>query len=165
MLNKILTIDPGWNTGIAYWIGTLEPLTQIIREPLKVKQTKLEAKRLKFMFIRFNKFLDVWPDIKKVYIEGTQLWVSSIKSMASVQRGNLFSLAYLVGGYSAICVARNIEVEIIYPSGKITATRKIWKGQLNSLQLARRIQRINGKAYPEHIREAVGIGFSVMNIL
>lgn len=165
-LKNTLTVDPGWNTGLAYWTGDMYPVTSIIREPVRIKKIKIETVRLAFMFQRFSAFIRVYEEnLDNVYIEGAQLWINSIKSMAAAQRGNLFALSYIIGGYASICISKGISVDLRYPSGKITEHRQIWKGQLGSKQLAKRIHRLNGKTYPEHVREAVGIGFSIMEVL
>jgi hypothetical protein len=165
-LSKCLTIDPGWNTGIAYWVGDLNPITQLIREPTKRRKIKIEPRRLSYMFRKFENIIRVYEDeITDIYIEGVQLWSMNPKSLTAAQRGDLFALSYLVGGYIAICQRHGLSVNLIYPSADKKKERQGWKGQLDAKKLAMRIQRINNKTYPEHIREAVGIGFSVMGIL
>jgi hypothetical protein len=165
-LHNVITVDPGWNTGIAYWLGDNKPITKIIKEPPRRKIIKVEPSRLKYMFAQFsaiiNSFIDTPDDC---YIEGVEMWSGNVRSLTSAQRGNLFSLAYLVGGYIEICHRKNIIVRLVYPRGNKAKGQVMWKGQLNTKKLTKRIQRINGLTYPEHIREAVGIGFSVMGVL
>ncbi len=166
MLNRTLTVDPGFNTGIAYWVGDKHPITQLIREPAKRKVIKIEPQRLAYMFRKFEAILKVYSDnVDVCYIEGVQLWGYDLKSMASAKRGDLFALAYLVGGYTAICQRNSIDVKLIYPAGNKKKEQVAWKGQLNARMLARRLFRINDTVYPEHIREAVGMGFSVLGEL
>ncbi|NJR72707.1 MAG: hypothetical protein HC773_01360 [Scytonema sp. CRU_2_7] len=161
-INYTLTVDPGWNTGLAYWIGDKEPIVSIIKEPPRRKKIKLEPTRLKYMFDKFEAYVKS-RSIETCVIEGVEMWSGSTKSMTSAARGNLFSLAYIVGGYINICYRLGIHVKLVYPRGG--GDRVMWKGQLDATKLAARIHRINSKIYPEHIREAVGIGFSIMGIL
>lgn len=163
-LSKVLTVDPGWNTGWALWLSDNKPLTGIIKEPPRRKIIKLEPMRLSFMFGYFRILLETHSPLE-VIIEGVEMWSGNVKSMTAAQRGNLFSLAYIVGGYIECCSSRGISCKLVYPRGNKAKEQVMWKGQLNAKQLAARIKRINGETYPEHIREAVGIGFSVMGVL
>jgi len=161
-LVNVVSVDPGWNTGLAYWMGDNTPITDIIVEPPKRKKIKLEVNRVYFMFDKFEAYIKSKnPDM--LIIEGVEMWTGSTRSMTSAARGDLFALAYLVGGYIAICYRLKIQVKLVYARGG--KERTTWKGQLGSEQVAARILRINGIDYPEHIREAVGMGFSVMGIL
>jgi len=161
-LNKTVTTDPGWNTGLAYWTGDKFPITDIIKEPPKRKKIRLEPERMNYMFEKFSAYIHVKnPDL--VIIEGVEMWTGSTRSMTSAARGNLFALAYLVGGYINISYKFDAEVKLVYPRGG--KDRQTWKGQLTAEAVAKRIHRINKKEYPEHIREAVGIGFSYMRML
>lgn len=165
-LSRCLTVDPGWNTGIAYWVGDLDPITQIIREPPKRRKIRVEPRRLAYMFRKFENIVRVYNDeVDACYIEGAQLWGYNVKSMTSAKKGDLFALAYLIGGYVAICQRNGLDVNIIYPTADKKREREGWKGQLDAKKLAARIYRVNKKTYPEHVREAVGIGMSVMGIL
>lgn len=165
-LNRCLTIDPGWNTGIAYWVGDLDPITQVIKEPARRKKIKIEPERLDYMFRKFDSIVRIYKDeIDRCYIEGVELWAYNLRSMTSAKRGDLFALAYMVGGYTAMCQRNGIEVMLLYPTGEKKKERVAWKGQLDARKLAARIVRINNKTYPEHVREAVGMGFSILGIL
>ena len=165
-LKRCLTVDPGWNTGIAYWTGDAEPIIHLIKEPTKQKKIKIEPIRLNYMFTKFEGLLKVYrTELDHVYIEGVQLWSMNAKSLTAGQRGDLFALAYLVGGYISICHRHGLNVRLVYPVTDNKKERTGWKGQLDGKKLALRIQRVNGKTYPEHIREAVGIGLSIAGIL
>jgi hypothetical protein len=165
-LVNVITCDPGWNTGLAYWMGDYTPITYIIKEPPRRKKIKIEPARLKFMFQKFNAILcSHAPLVDSVYIEGVEMWSGNVRSLTAAQRGDLFSLAYLVGGYISICQSKGVSVKLVYPRGNKAKGRVMWKGQLNTEKLIKRIYRINQQKYPEHIREAVGIGFSVMGVL
>jgi len=161
-LNKVLTVDPGWNTGLAYWVGNDYPLIDIIKEPPRRKKIKLEVPRIRYMMNKFEAYIKARP-IEEMIIEGVEMWTGSVRSMTSAARGDLFGLAYLVGGYMNICFKNDIDVKLVYPRGG--KDRAIWKGQMNAEMVAARIHRINKNIYPEHIREAVGIGFAAMGVL
>lgn len=163
-LKRVLTIDPGWSTGLAYWIGDLEPITDIIKEPAKRKKIQSEVLRLKYMLSKFEAYIKAKePD--EAIIEGVELWSGSVRSMASATKGDTFTLAYLVGGYMKICIDYGVDVRLVYPRGDKKRGKEAWKGQMNADMIAKRIHRINGVTYPEHIREAVGIGFHKMGML
>jgi len=157
-----ISVDPGWNTGLAYWVGDNEPLTHLIKEPPKLKKNRIEVDRMQFMFERFRAYLKV-RFVKRVLIEGVEMWQGSTKSMTAAARGDLFALSYLVGGYSAIAMRMGFEVSLVYARGG--KGHETWKGQLTPEALALRIDRLNGQTYPEHIREAVGIGFHKLGVL
>ena len=161
-----ITIDPGWNTALAFWVGDNNPITHVIKEPTKRKKILVEPRRLKYMFRKFENILKVYDDeLITVYIEGVELWAYNLKSMTAAKRGDLFALAYMVGGYMAICQKHGYEVKLLYPRGDKKKEKVAWKGQLGPDKLARRLLRLNGKTYPEHVREAVAMGFSVMGVL
>ena len=165
-LTNCMTVDPGWSTGIAWWMGDYKPITHIIKEPPRRKKIKIEPSRLKFMFSKFHAILQSHlPSVDYVYIEGVEMWSGNVRSLTAAQRGDLFALSYLVGGYINICQSRGVTVRLVYPRGNKAKGRVMWKGQLNTSMLIKRIHRINKQTYPDHIREAVGIGFSVMGIL
>lgn len=167
-LSNVVSVDPGWNTGLAYWTGDIYPMTSIIEEPPRRKKLKLEPPRFYYMFSKFEAYMKAKnPD--EMLIEGVEMWMGSTVSMAAAARGNLFSLAYLVGGYMAICYRLKIKVRLVYARGKKAKgnqpAKETWKGQLNAGAIDKRIYRLNKTKYPEHIREAVGIGFHCMGIL
>lgn len=165
-LNNVITVDPGWNTGIAYWTGDYKPMTRIIVEPSRRKIIKIEPIRLKYMFTNFRQIVGSLPQVPdECYIEGVEMWSGNVRSLTAAQRGNLFALAYIVGGYINVCQKACMSVKLVYPRGNKAKGQVMWKGQLNTEKLIKRIKRINGMTYPEHVREAVGIGFSVMGIL
>lgn len=164
-LNNTVILDPGWNTGISIWTGDLHPLTHVIREPLKRKKIKIELKRLFYMVDQFKTILSLYPKLDTCYIEGVGLWSGSLRSMTAAKRGDTFALAYLVGLYAGVCYDRGMNVNLSYPGSDKKKERVGWKGQMNAQVIAKRIYRINQTTYPEHIREAVGIGFAIMGKL
>lgn len=155
-LNKVMTVDPGMNTGIAYWTGDLKPITEYIRFTKK-NHVIPEPMQLQELWNEFDVFLEVYKP-EKVYIEAVNYWSGSLKSKVSASRGNLSKLAYLVGGYMELAQSKKITVELI-PVTK-------WKGQLTKEATKLRVKLANGETYRnDHITDAVGIGLSIMGIL
>lgn len=153
VLRGFLTVDPGEHTGWAYWSGTNKPLTGQIR-PAKTRE--LEPG----LIHHWGEFKALLASCRPctVIIEGVEIWEGSLVSMTSAKRGNLFKLAYLVGGYTQIANSKNIEVEII-PARR-------WKGQLTKDAVRSRVKRFNGQLYrTDHITDAVGIGVAIMGKL
>ena len=156
---KILTVDPGNNTGWA-----LFDIEDYI--PKQVDYFSLSAIALKTWSVEqqlvnmWNKFMIVLnatePD--RVIIEGTRVYSGSQKSMVSAVRGNLINLTMLLGGYASCCHARGIHFQIL------TASK--WKGQMSKEATAAQVKHITGVTFlNEHITDAVGIGLSVMKLL
>ena len=152
---SILTIDPGIHTGVAYWkTGMKLPETHQFNisncprtDALKVCDAMRKIKEIPFTCDKKT----------SVYIEGVQVWSGSLVSMTSATRGNLSTLAYLVGAYVANFVDKTEHVEILPPS---------WKGQLNYDALAVWVKKATGEEYKsEHILSAVGMNLKVRGLL
>lgn len=156
-LNRTLTIDPGDHTGWAYWNGTNEPMVGQYNVS-KSKNMVLTEDDLAYLMERFSNLLDKFDVCTRVYIEGVELWEGSLRSMTSAKRGNVFKLAYLVGGYFNEARRQGIETRIL--------PAREWKGQLPNDVLERRLRALNGVVYAsDHILNAVGIGFSRVGLL
>lgn len=155
-IHNFMTFDPGVNTGWAHWDSrdTLYPAhTGIFHAP--GPETPMET-RLRFLYTRFRELIDRY-DPNFTVIEGTEDW-GTAKSRASSQSGALQLLSYIVGGYGALSPAFIIRMP------------KEWKGGLNDKALELRIaralkQKPGGAVYVEHIREAVGLGLSMLEVL
>jgi len=153
--NNVVTVDPGWFTGLAYWIGTDEPIYKL----LKVRKLKGRVidwgDKIDSLSLQFKTFCCIYKP-NTVYIEGTTVYAHSAKSMSATK--NLMHLNVLVGEYRKIAKdAGATKVTILEP--------KEWKGQLSKEAVDKRIFRINQTLYPEHISDAVGIGFSIQGRL
>lgn len=163
ILNNVTTVDPGYRTGLAHWVNSYYPNTYLLYT-LK-KDSVLE--KIYDISLQWEKYLqDVKPSL--VIIEGVCFWNSSIISQVSTIKGDIFNLAYLIGSLITKAKDKGIKVKLVYAiDTKINnVVYKGWKGQLDNKALQKRITRINGvKKYPQHIREAVGIGFAEMGIL
>lgn len=153
LLDNALTVDVGNATAWAHWRGTWTPETECFLAPKGLDLSSYLAA----MECQFNLLLTLtkrWKGgLRKVYIEGVELWASSLKSLTAARRGDLFKLSYLVGVYAGACANRQVDFEIIDAAD--------WKGQMKDEAVAERIRRINGEEYANaHIRSAVGMGFS-----
>ena len=161
-LDKTVTLDPGYDSGLALWLGDYNPIYSIISTdrdwPLIEKIYDLS--------IQFAIYLQTYKP-ERLIIEGVNLWGSSAASFAGTQKGYTFNLAYIVGGFIVKARDANMDVKIVYVMDTEIDNIKYrgWKGNLDSKALRKRIERINGQVYPEHAQEAVGIGFSEMGIL
>lgn len=148
-LYKTLTVDPGLNTGLAYWDGYNQP------EWMKVERTTvsdLDDMADKFGVVILN------HDIERVTIENVSLWSGSFKSLTAAKTGALFTLARLIGRYELICYDNGIDVELVDP-------RK-WKGQLTNEALRSWIRdKIDLDIENEHVLCAVGIGLFKMGVI
>ena len=155
MLNRVITVDPGDNSGWAYWNGTDCPDYGVIS--LKGKEKEYEdVDKLALLSLRFSTLLRQFRP-EHVVLEGINLWGGSAQSMASASRGNSFYVAYLVGAYLHCAVQARAQTRIM--------TVQQWKGQLPKEEVIRRVRLINGIVYPNHIADAVGIGFSIQGRL
>jgi hypothetical protein len=156
IFNKILTVDPGIHTGIALWNGNIYPDIFEINCPQNIINFGHFEYR-NYLCDSFKNILSINKNkINKVYLEGTQNYNSLISS-TSIRKGTLFELSYLIGRYEQICYKMNFDCKII--------NAPKWKGQMTKETTASRIKMINGIEYKnDHITDAVGIGFGLMNM-
>jgi len=150
---NVLAIDPGINTGLAYFGQSA--LTPEVEEFHTLSSDYTDETRINMLLncLRANIYNRVERP-KKVYIEGVQVWRNSVKSMTSASRGDLSFLAYIVGAYySVLTFEFGMIVSIINPN---------WKGQLTYSALAEWVFRANGHTYPsDHTLAAVGLGLKM----
>lgn len=154
-LKNCATVDVGKKTGIAIWNGTAFPETAELAYRGKVKIDI--PKYLYEMHNAFSDYINNDLSVSSLYdfiqIEGVGYWDGSEKSRMSASRGDLFTVAYLVGVYAstALHYTRNVRI--------VTAPQ--WKSQLSKAGTAARVKRINGLTYDsEHITDAVAMGFA-----
>lgn len=155
MIDKLLTVDPGIHTGLAYWEDdrTLCPEVEQINNKTTSKEVMDKVTSLN------NQFWSYLTKRKINYcvIEGVQYWENSSVSRTAGRSGDLTFLSYLCGSYYQTCKQRNIKSFIIPP---------YWKGQLSYDNLALWIERINKQTYlTEHITSAVGIGLFTKGLI
>jgi len=153
MLNYVLTVDPGINTGWCLWMDGKPYKTGVFRS---VRTSEIEMK-LFDLTAKFFKIIQPFTFSYTVYIEGVDYREGSLKSKVSASRQNLILLAYIVGAYVAMCRSKNLLFKIVKASE--------WKGQLSDKAVDLRIQRLTGEKYKQHISSAVGIGYGLMGVL
>ena len=139
---NFLSIDPGINTGHAFFSDSLHPKTGVI----KVKKYE-EKERL---WKDFSKLLDSYP-INFVLIEDAENWQGSFKSSIALKSGALSKLIRLISVYEYICFTKGIPVELVMP--------KKWKGQLDNNTIRHWIEKMTNVNYKiDHVVCAVGLG-------
>ena len=153
-MDKItMTIDPGWNTGIAVWDGDiLDEVTTII-EP-RCNKALDESVRLQWMWDEFH-FISkrIKPD--ECVMEDAETWAGSARSAAAATRGNTFTLAKLIGGYGLMCGVKWSVISV-----------REWKGQLTKTATAARVEMALGRKFKtDHETDAVGIGLHLWGTL
>lgn len=169
---KFMTVDPGWNTGIACW-SSLHPAPmsnalERLPSALDRKEVPIETK-LSWMSMQFLSQLKAYQP-NECYMEGTTFWGSNVASFTSFARGNAIGLTYLVGTYFQCCITLGIKPIIIPPQK--------WKGQMPDDTVEKRIdmrlgknwvrdklEDVHGKTRKVHVAMAVGIGLDVKGIL
>lgn len=153
-----LSVDPGDNTAVAVWkdgelqvVHFLYLLEKEKKWPTPIKHEHLVSKFQALLQNIQESTLEL-ADMELV-IEGVGLWGGSVKSQTSALRGDLFRLAYLVGGMVS-------TFNMLEPCGKVTIVdvRK-WKGQMPTDVLIKHLTQMTGEApRNEHCACAIGIG-------
>jgi len=143
-----LSIDPGVNTGWAYWKrGVKVPAkTGIFRID---KDDKTPIEKLKTLAHNYRKLVDFFCP-GAIIIEDCEYRGNSRKGQASAASGALALLSKIVGGYAMMPERPTILIPAIQ-----------WKGNLPGTVVDQRVHRETGIHYREHEREAVGIGLHV----
>lgn len=167
VIDQTLTIDPGWHTGWAWWtapefesLDCKECLSDLgVYNVSTAKYLKTTVDRINYMADQFQDLLeDKLPDM--VWIEGTAIWVGSLKSMVAAKRGDIMTLSYLVGAYVQACNAHGVECDIV--------TAPEWKGQMTDAMVAVKVEEVTGYGlghYPQHTLDAVGMGMGSFGLL
>jgi len=150
-LDDALTVDPGFDTGWAYWIGLPTPVTGFFSAP-KVSDT---AVKIGALADNFRKILAA-KNPRRVFIEDQWFSEFSLNSMTSVKSGAFKKLTWVVGGYIVVCSEFNIVPELIAPIR--------WKGNMNDAAVRARVKLITGDEFSNsHICDAVGIGLYIVD--
>jgi len=148
------TVDPGIHTAIQEWNnGKLVRFTTAT--PAK-KYDKSISYRVNSIVDQFDAFIDFDGS---VLIEGVDLRTTNEASMASGARGNLFMLAYIIGGIMGAANGSGLKVydPILY---------RDWAGQLSYEQLRTILKKKwNIDCTNDHIAAARGIGFAAKGLL
>ena len=157
MKDRLLSLDPGNNTGYALFINSCcTEFYGTIRCPKKIKELE-NIEQIFYMSKKLNGILRQYKPLT-CYIEGVTVWADSLKSITSAVRGNLIKLAYLIGSYSHTCELNGVAVRIVTPQE--------WKGQMSKEVVAKRVYRAVHLTFPnDHITDAVGIGLYALGQL
>ena len=153
--DRLLSVDPGWDTGWALWHGDGHPVTGTIREQRGKKVLAL-PERVGAMVREFNALIGLTkPEVMVIEVLERH---GGAAGNAAMDSGDLFMVAYLIGGY--IYAAQRYDVNVIFRK------RSEWGGQLSKEMVADRVFGATGSRYPnDHITDSVGIGLSVGGIL
>lgn len=151
MLNpSTMTVDPGMNTGWAFWLDKEQPQASGVFRFRKIKNsTTTVTVQLQEMWMQFDNLLSFLKP-KYVILENNAWWPGDTRSLAAVRSGDLRKLTLLTGGYCLQANRIGALWEMVEP---VT-----WKGQLTDTALGAQILEITGKEYRKHEQEAVGIG-------
>lgn len=149
-----LTVDTGWNTGWAFWRGTNRPVTGIIRITGEARVAR-DCERLGIMYAEFSALVKLMRP-KKIYLEAVEKY-QTMAGQAAADSGDLFKLAYLIGGY--------IRVGQLGGAGVTLLTAPEWKGNMSKEITGRRVELATGLKYPNHICDAVGMGLHLAGCL
>lgn len=149
-----ISIDPGFNTGVAVWDKKGELVyTQLIRE---VKTDELPL-RILSMTMQLEKICDTY-DPNLVLIEGVYLFGEATRSKAAARRGDLFKLAYIVGAYIQVASNYTTYIQVLNANQ--------WKGQLPDQVIKKRVLKFTGLCFGnQHVPDAIGIGMNHMGKL
>lgn len=160
--SRVLFVDPGLGgTGLAFWRSLKRPASKplapdetlaIVPKPIGDWQD-----RANYIRVRFAEAVDRMQ-VKWTVIEFQALWSGSATSMASGGSGDLFKLTYLTGLLAGVLSQRDLPHPVL-------PTPQTWKGQLSKKAVDRRITRAIGRAYPNHVSDAVGMGLAAQGRL
>ena len=153
-----MTIDPGFNTGVAIWKKKKLIELALIKDVKDVNIKRDIGCRVNYMKDKLYEFLDIYnPQL--VIVEGVYLFGDAPRSKAASRRGDLFKLAYITGAYTAI--AGN------YTDLVLIQEAREWKGQLPDAVVKARVTEFFPQ-YTErtqHELDALGIGLNYMDML
>ncbi len=163
---RVIFVDPGLGgTGIAWWEEIermpagkkyIKPdYTKALTVPAKYKHWQ---QRCEWYWKEFNDFCESY-DPEVIVMEFQDLWTNSDTSMAAGKKGDIFKLSFLTGGFIRTYVK---EAERQYARAGLwyLTLPGDWKGQLSKVAVDRRIKRLIGKTYPNHVSDAVGMGLA-----
>jgi len=164
-VGSVLFVDPGLEgTGWAMFYGlNTKPAAAIVptaADVIRVRPTEYEDGWIGHAAAIIALFRGILAAMKPstVVLEMPQLWSGNAKSAASAaggegETGDLFKLAYLVGGMgetaNGLCGSLPI---LILPYE--------WKGQLSKEMVAERVERLIGKIPKDHAADAIGMGMA-----
>lgn len=153
MLSDMLCVDPGENTGWAYFKSYTGGYT-LDHGVFTAHGIKGEEEKHNYL-IRTFKDLLVKYSADLINIESVSFWAGSDKSSASVNSGAIFKLDRVVGGYMAVCSLRGFDYHLL--------PANIWKGQMNKATTKLRVQRALPRLTIKnnHTIDAIAMGLSL----
>jgi len=170
-LRRTITVDPGWNTAIAFWHGEWMPMMHVIGLPRSMRGKDVDwGVQVYHMASQFQNVMScinevMFPDsLTRVIIEGVEMWEGNLTSMTATRRGDTFRLASLAGAYAGVATMLGVKEIDIWPARR-------WKGQLTKAATEARVKRvwnrylIEHKSMSDHEYDAIGLGFAAMGEL
>jgi hypothetical protein len=153
---NVICLDPGLEgTGFAYFHNLYGKATktslQKPRDSGVWRAGKYEWKtKAVLLWKQFNYYCS-HHHVEKLVMEFPELWLVNSKSVASATTGDLFKLAYLIGGFANNFL--DAKVFLLAP--------KEWKGQLPKQIIHNRLTDLGFPPLREHEADAVGIGIAL----
>ena len=163
---SVVIVDPGLGgTGVAHWTsfarldhdkfkGKLPHETRII----EVKENIDWIGKADMITDRFEKFLKECCPCFAVF-ENQSVWDSTAAGYAAGKKGDIVKLAQLNGMMMRAAQKRNMNVHLLEVGE--------WKGQLSKDAVKQRIRIYTGikTDYPNHVSDAIGMGFYLQGVL
>lgn len=163
-LENVMFIDPGLDgTGWAFfeWLvinGKRNALSPHSSGSFKPKSSVHWQTKAEEVWSWFEGHCATYQ-IKVLVIESPEAWLGDAIGLASIQRGDIFKLMYLIGGLADVARRRGIRVPVMI-------SPREWKGQLPKDVTKKRVKRAfdNKKWCPQtsttHEFDAVGMGLA-----
>lgn len=154
---NLLTIDPGDNTGWAFWqYGKIKDAGMF---KINSRVHTNISDQYRFLWKSFTALANNCGKNTFVFIEGCEVYSGSVKSITAAKKRegqaipNLFKLAYLIGGYAQICTQLSLQYKII--------TFSAWGGNLSPEAVRAHVHQFgNDITYcSQHIYDAVLMGY------
>ena len=151
---KWISIDPGFNTGVAIWEKEKLIGSSLLVAPDNTNMDLPE--RIEYLLTLLTEIYDRNPP-EAIIIEGVYLFGDALRSITSARRGDLFKLAYVVGAYMCLSFG--------YTSVIIIKEAREWKGQLPDAVVMKRIKKLYPKcSFSIHEADAIGIGLNYLGL-
>ncbi len=133
---KIIAIDPGVNTGIAFYDDTpfsIRSKNILIQENKRMELSSIEERIFQLACaLDTNLYFGNNVSIDAVLIESVKFWDSSSKSRVCASSGAMQLLSYLVGAYIMVLKKYYNNIRLVSPQ---------WKGQLSNELLTARVRK------------------------
>lgn len=149
-MSSIVSVDVGWKTGLAYFKNK-DTSPRVLQLNARGKTTE---EKIKYMAANFKHYLFKLPESPSIILlEGVEFYGNSLRSVTATRRGDLFTLAYLVGVYIGVCITLNLRFKV--------STFNEWGGQMTPEVINKRLDRALGEHFrSQHINDAVAMGLT-----